>query len=63
MAEDTPYLGRMAGLALLIPMALLLVVFFVWPLAQTIWQSIHDGTYTLRAYRDLFSSSLFLKVL
>ncbi|WP_313350291.1 ABC transporter permease [Paracoccus sp. (in: a-proteobacteria)] len=63
MVEESPYFGRMAGLALLMPMALLLAIFFVYPLGQTVWQSVHEGGYTLRAYRDLMGSGLFLKVL
>lgn len=63
MHDETPYLGRWAGLALLLPMALLLAAFFVYPLAQTIWQSVYEYGFTLRAYQNLAGSTLFFKVL
>ncbi len=63
MHDETPYLGRWAGLALLLPMALLLAAFFVYPLAQTIWQSVYEHGFTARAYENLATSTLFFKVL
>lgn len=63
MHDETSHLSRWAGLALLLPMSLLLAAFFVYPLAQTLWQSVYDHGFTLRAYRDLAGSALFLKVL
>lgn len=63
MTADTPYLNRLSGFALMAPMTLLLVIFFVYPLGQTAWQSFHEYGFTLRAYNDLLTSSLFRKVL
>ncbi|MBS9721436.1 ABC transporter permease [Tianweitania sp. BSSL-BM11] len=63
MSDTKPYLDRWTGLALLLPMAALLAVFFVLPLARTIWQSVYEYGFTLRAYEMLLTSTLFWKVL
>lgn len=63
MSDAKPYLDRWAGLALLLPMAALLTLFFVLPLAKTVWQSFYEYGFTLRAYETLLSSTLFWKVL
>lgn len=51
---------------LLLPVCLLLVAFFAWPLALVGWNSIYNGTsgaLTLQAYRELSTSTLFYRVL
>ena len=62
MPDSKPYLGRRTSFALLLPMAALLAVFFVYPLARTIWQSFNENGFTLRTYETLLGSTLFWKV-
>ncbi|WP_102224763.1 ABC transporter permease [Acidimangrovimonas sediminis] len=63
MTAETPYLNRLSGLVLLAPMTILLAIFFLYPLGKTLWQSVNDSGFTLRAYADLTTSTLFFKVL
>lgn len=63
MSDEQTYLGRWPGLALLLPMAVLLAVFFIYPLGTTFWQSFNENGFTLRAYETLLGSTLFWKVL
>jgi len=51
---------------LLLPVCLLLVAFFAWPLALVGWNSIFNtatSALTLRAYQELSTSTLFYRVL
>lgn len=61
--DETPFISRLYGSMLLFPMAALLLVFFLYPLIYTLFQSFYDGSLTFRGYENLLSSSLFLKVL
>src|SRR2546423_453072 len=51
---------------LLLPVCLLLVAFFAWPLALVGWNSIYNtasGALTVHAYAELSTSTLFYRVL
>lgn len=49
---------------LLLPLGLLLVAMFAYPLGMVAWTSVHtDSGFTLQAYRNLAGSSLFHRVL
>ncbi len=48
---------------LLAPLTLLMIAMLVYPLALTVWTSIHPGRFSLEAYTDLINSTLFLRVL
>lgn len=63
MGGASSYLSRRAGLCLLAPLFVLLLVFFVFPLVLTIRESLGEAGFSLQAYKALFSSSLFFKVL
>jgi ABC-type spermidine/putrescine transport system permease subunit I len=56
-------LRTFTALALLAPLTLLMVGVFVYPLLLTAWTSIYPGHFSIAAYADLLSSTLFLKVL
>jgi mannopine transport system permease protein len=57
-------LSTSATVALLAPLTLLLLVMFGYPLGLVAWNSIHvDGAFTLKAYQNLSSSTLFYRVL
>lgn len=48
----------------MLPLGLLLVAMFAYPLAMVAWTSVHTATgFTLQAYRNLAGSSLFYRVL
>jgi len=60
----TSELSSPPAIALLAPLTLVLTAVFVYPLLLTVWTSLHvDGRFSLGAYAELISSSLFLKVL
>ena len=40
-----------------------MLAILIYPLGLTIWTSVHPGTFSLQAYAELSSSTLFLKVL
>ncbi|EUB99859.1 ABC-type transporter, integral membrane subunit [Rhizobium sp. CF080] len=63
MSGDAPYLTSRAGILLLAPLVILLLLFFVYPLLFTLWNSVYEGGLTVRAYEELFTSTLFYKVL
>lgn len=63
MSAEPSYLSSRTALLLLAPLFLLLLLFFIYPLVLTLWQSVNDNGITLRAYADLFTSTLFYKVL
>jgi putative spermidine/putrescine transport system permease protein len=48
-----------------VPLALLLAVVFLYPIATVLWQSLHDtdNEWTLRGYRELIGGGLFPRVL
>lgn len=48
---------------LLAPLSLLMLAILVYPLALTVWTSLYNGQFSLAAYTDLATSTLFLKVL
>jgi len=48
---------------LLLPLAALLALFFLWPLGLVGWSSTHDQGYTLRGYEQVLGSSLIRRVL
>jgi putative spermidine/putrescine transport system permease protein len=58
-------LGLRATVLLLLPIAVLLLAMFAYPLALVVWTSLHDatGALSLEAYRKLAGSTLFLRVL
>ena len=59
-------LGTRATVLLLLPVVLLLVAFFAWPLALVGWNSIYNstsGALSVHAYRELSTSTLFYRVL
>lgn len=56
-------LQSLPAMALLAPLTILMLVTFVYPLAETAWTSVHPGGFSLQAYADLLSSGLFLKIL
>lgn len=58
-------LGLRATVLLLLPIAVLLLAMFAYPLALVVWTSLHDATGALsfEAYRKLASSTLFFRVL
>lgn len=63
MGGASSYLSKRTGLCLLAPLFVLLLVFFVFPLLLTLRESVGQTGFSLQAYQDLFSSSLFYKVL
>lgn len=63
MSGETTYLSPRAGLLLLAPLVILLLLFFVYPLLFTLWNSVYEGGFTARAYEELLTSTLFYKVL
>ncbi|WP_227421462.1 ABC transporter permease [Pacificispira spongiicola] len=48
---------------LIAPLFVLLLVFFVYPLLLTVWQSVYENGFTTRPYEELLTSTLFAKVL
>src|SRR3569832_700205 len=57
-------LSTTATVALLAPRTLLLLVMFAYPLGVVAWNSIHvDGAFTLKAFENLSTSTLFYRVL
>jgi mannopine transport system permease protein len=52
-----------SALMLLAPLTLLMLAILVYPLALTVWTSVYPGQFSLQAYAELLSSTLFLKVL
>lgn len=48
---------------LLAPLSLLMLAILLYPLALTVWTSLYNGQFSLAAYTDLATSTLFLKVL
>lgn len=57
-------LSTRATLALLAPLALLLLVMFAYPLGVVAWSSVYvDGAFTIKAYQNLSGSTLFYRVL
>jgi mannopine transport system permease protein len=56
-------LRSVPALALLAPLTILMAAMFVYPLLLTAWTSIHPGHFSLDAYADLATSTLFLKIL
>ncbi len=60
----TSDLSSLPAAALLAPLTIVLAAAFLYPLLLTGWTSLQvDGQLSVRAYADLVSSSLFLKVL
>jgi mannopine transport system permease protein len=57
-------LSTAATVALLAPLAALLLVLFGYPLGLVAWTSLHvDGTLTFKAFQELAGSTLFYRVL
>lgn len=57
-------LGHKTTLLLLLPLALLLLAMFAYPLGLVAWNSVHtDAGYTLQGYASLADSVLFYRVL
>jgi mannopine transport system permease protein len=63
MSGESPYLTSRAGILLLAPLVVLLLAFFVYPLLFTLWNSVYENGFTVRAYQELLTSTLFYKVL
>ncbi|SAI41698.1 ABC transporter permease [Bordetella ansorpii] len=59
----TSVLGRRQAALLLTPACLLLFIFFVYPLLVVAWRSFYSGGFTLDAYKALFDTPLFARVL
>lgn len=55
--------GPVGSLALLAPMAVLLAVVFIYPIADLLAASVWDPDFTLAHYRKLFTEPLYLTVL
>lgn len=49
-------------IALLLPLAALLLVMFIWPLGYVGWTSLYDGGLTARGYEQVLTSRLIRKV-
>lgn len=62
-SETASELSRSWAFVLLAPLTLLMLAILVYPLILTVWTSVHPGHFTLQAYQELISSTLFLKVL
>lgn len=56
------FLERRFALLLLLPLCVLLLAFFLWPLGVVAWASIYDGGFTSRGYAAVISSSLIRQV-
>ncbi|MFP3562895.1 ABC transporter permease [Paraburkholderia sp. SIMBA_030] len=54
---------RRYAIALMLPACVLLLVFFFYPLAVVAWQSVYSDGFSWNAYRSLFATDLFLRVL
>ncbi len=52
-----------SALLLLTPLTLILLCVLVYPLALAVWTSLHPAGFSIQAYLDLASSTLFQKVL
>ena len=56
--------AMLTKLAMAAPLLLLLAVLLIYPVGQLLFQSIHgDGGFSLRQYRQLFESSVYVNVL
>ncbi|PDQ22265.1 spermidine/putrescine ABC transporter permease [Mesorhizobium sanjuanii] len=62
-ASDVSFLSPRSATLLVAPLGALLILFFAYPLVLTVWQSFYEGGFTLRAYAELATSTLFYKVL
>lgn len=56
-------LSPAAAMLLLAPLTVLMLAILVYPLALTVWTSVHPAGFSLAAYVDLLGSTLVLKVL
>lgn len=56
------FLERRFALFLLLPLSLLLLAFFLWPLGVVAWASIYDGGFTSRGYAEVIGSNLIKQV-
>lgn len=56
-------LGSGTALLLLAPLTVVMLLILLYPLGLTVWTSVYDGQFSLAAYADLATSTLFLKVL
>ncbi|WP_244523726.1 ABC transporter permease [Bosea sp. BIWAKO-01] len=52
-----------SALMLLAPLTLLMLAILIYPLALTVWTSLHPGQFSFQAYGELLGSTLFHKVL
>jgi len=48
---------------LLLPLALLLALFFLWPLAMVGWTSVYDGGWTFKGYQQVLGGALIHRVM
>ncbi|MBK1842256.1 ABC transporter permease [Azospirillum sp. YIM B02556] len=62
-ASGASGLGPWSAIVLLAPLTVLMFAILLYPLGLTLWTSLYDGQLSLRAYAELASSTLFLKVL
>ena len=63
-AEDTSQISPAMTFAMVGPLTLLLVGVLLYPVLLTVWTSMRvNGRFSIDAYADLMTSSLFLKVL
>lgn len=65
MANSSSASDLSSGTALLLlaPLTAVMLLILLYPLGLTIWTSVYDGQFSLAAYADLATSTLFLKVL
>ncbi|MFA5488419.1 MAG: ABC transporter permease [Candidimonas sp.] len=56
------FLERRFALLLLLPLCMLLLAFFLWPLGVVAWASIYDGGFTPRGYATVVGSGLIRQV-
>lgn len=65
MANSSSASDLSSGTALLLlaPLTAVMLLILLYPLGLTVWTSVYDGQFSLAAYADLATSTLFLKVL